>query len=88
MRHATDEDLDRVERLLDELRRIPELRERKRGSFSRGSRAFLHFHEDLGELYVDVRLATRFERMRVTNDEEQAHLLSAVRDAVRSSGPP
>jgi hypothetical protein len=55
VRHATEEDLDRVEPLLAELRRLPQLRERKRGSFSRGSRAFLHFHEDAGDFYVDVR---------------------------------
>ena len=43
VRHATDEDLDRGEPLLIELRQMPQLRERKRGSFSRGARAFLHF---------------------------------------------
>jgi hypothetical protein len=34
MRHATAEDLDRLEPLLAELRALPQLRERKRGSFS------------------------------------------------------
>jgi hypothetical protein len=38
---ATDEDLDRLEELLAELRELSQLRERKRGSFSRGSHAFL-----------------------------------------------
>jgi hypothetical protein len=61
---ATQDDLDRVEALLVELRKLPELRERKRGYFSRGSRAFLHFHEDAGDLYVDVRLDGAFRRMR------------------------
>jgi hypothetical protein len=56
VRHATQEDLDQVEALLLELRQLPQLRERKRGYFSRGSHAFLHFHEDAGDLYVDVRL--------------------------------
>jgi len=44
VRHATQEDLDRLEKLLAKLRELPQLRERKRGYFSRGSRAFLHFH--------------------------------------------
>jgi DNA-binding GntR family transcriptional regulator len=82
MRHATPEDLDRLEQLLAELRALPQLRERKRGYFSRGSRAFLHFHEDVGELYVDVRLASAFQRMRITSRREQATLLSQVRRAL------
>ncbi len=68
-----------------ELRKLPQLRERKRGSFSRGSRAFLHFHEDAGDYYVDVRLDSAFHRARVTRAEEQSDLLSRVRRAVEST---
>jgi hypothetical protein len=82
VRHATDADLDQIEALLAELRGFPQLRERKRGSFSRGSRAFLHFHEDAGEIYVDVRLGAEFERMKVTSDVEQADFLGHVRRAL------
>ncbi|MGA7172743.1 MAG: hypothetical protein WCB86_04720 [Candidatus Dormiibacterota bacterium] len=85
MRHATEHDLDQLEALLAELRALPQLRERKRGYFSRGSRAFLHFHEDLGELYVDVRLASTFHRLRITTGEEQAILLSRIRIALAST---
>jgi len=53
VRHASQTDLGRLEALLAELRKHPELRERKPGYFSRRSRAFLHFHEDAGYLYVD-----------------------------------
>ena len=63
MRHATQDDLDRLEPLLAELRNLPGLRERKRGYFSRKSRAFLHFHEDAGDFYVDVKLDGKFQRM-------------------------
>lgn len=86
MRHATQEDLDHVEELLGELRQLPQLRERKRGYFSRGSRAFLHFHEDAGDLYVDVRLDSEFQRMRVTSRREQAELLAQVRAALQPAG--
>jgi hypothetical protein len=82
MRHATPDDLDRAEPLLVELRKLPQLRERKRGSFSRGSHAFLHFHEDAGDLYVDVRLDGSFVRARVTSREEQDDLLSRIRRAL------
>jgi hypothetical protein len=68
-----------------ELRKLPQLRERKRGYFSRGSRAFLHFHEDAGNLYVDVRLDSAFERVKVTSRNEQADLVSRVRDALQST---
>ncbi|MFZ0664958.1 MAG: hypothetical protein WAM97_04330 [Acidimicrobiales bacterium] len=79
MRHATQEDLDRLEALLVALRTAPELRERKRGYFSRGSRAFLHFHaDDAGNLYVDVRLDDAFQRFRVTSPEEQADFQERV----------
>jgi Mg-chelatase subunit ChlD len=82
VRHATQEDLDRLEGLLAELRGLQQLRERKRGYFSRGSRAFLHFHEDAGDLYVDARLGDTFERMRVTSAVEQADFASRVREAL------
>ena len=79
MRHATAEDLDRLEPLLAELRALPQLRERKRGSFSRGSRAFLHFHEEAGDLYVDVRLDSAFQRLRVTSEADQAAFLAKIK---------
>ena len=85
MRHATHEDLDRLEALLLEVRRLPQLRERKRGYFSRGSRALLHFHEDAGDLYVDVRLDSRFERMKITSRDQQAYFLSRLREALQSA---
>jgi hypothetical protein len=85
VRHATQTDLDRLEALLAELRRLPQLRERKPGSFSRASRAFLHFHEDAGDLYADVRLDTEFQRMKVTSASGQAELLARVREALGSS---
>ena len=82
MRHATPDDLDRLEALLAELRRLPALRERKRGYFSRDSRAFLHFHEDAGDFYVDVKLDSKFQRMRVTSLSEQAEFLAQVSSAL------
>jgi hypothetical protein len=83
VRHATEQDLDQLEPLLVELRKLPQLRERKRGSFSRGSRAFLHFHADAGALYVDVRLESEFQRLKVTSHTEQADFLSLVNAALQ-----
>ena len=84
MRHATDQDLDRLEELLVELRKLPALRERKRGSFSRGAHAFAHFHADSGQLYVDVKLRGSFERLPVTTPEDQATFLLQLRRAIHT----
>jgi hypothetical protein len=85
VRHANQEDLDHLEPLLAGLRHLPQLRERKRGYFSRGSRAFLHFHEDGGDFYADVKLGSDFERARVTGPAEQADFLARVREALEPS---
>ena len=83
MRHATPAALDRLEALLAELRQLPGLREKKRGTFYRGGSAFLHFHEDPAGLFADVRLSgPDFSRRRVTSATEQRALLAAVRRAL------
>jgi hypothetical protein len=83
VRHVSAAGLDELEDLLLELRRVDGLMEKKRGVFYRGSRAFLHFHEDPTGLYADVRVNAEFERMRVKTKAERKRLLSAVRAAVR-----
>ena len=59
MKHAGPAALDRIESLLKEIRKREGLKEKTRGNFYRGSRAFLHFHEH-GEVefYADIRLAS------------------------------
>jgi hypothetical protein len=88
MRHATQEDLDQLEVLLAELRKLPPLRERRRGYFSRGNQAFLHFHEDAGDYYVDVKLDRKFQRMKVTSRSDQVVFLTRVKEALGSNGRP
>ena len=83
MKHVSTAGLDELDDLLLELRRVDGLIEKKRGVFSRGSRAFLHFHEDPTGLYADVRIDAEFERMRVTTKAERKRLLSVARAAVR-----
>lgn len=85
MRHATQDDLDHLEALLAEVRKLPQLRERRRGYFSRGERAFLHFHEDAGDYYVDVKLDSKFHRMKVTSRADQAHFLARVKEALHAA---
>ncbi len=79
MRHAGDAALDRIESLLDRLRTLDGLKEKKRGIFYRKTKPFLHFHEDAAGLFADVRnQAGQFERRRVETLKEQAACLAAV----------
>ena len=77
MRHARDQDLDRVEDLLVHLRALPGLVEKKRGVFYRKSRAFLHFHEDPKGMFADI--SDPDERIDVTEPAGQAALVAAAR---------
>jgi len=79
MKHAGPAALDRLEPCLEQLRKLPGLKEKSRGIFYRGSRAFLHFHEHGEEFYADVRLADDFVRLRTTTRAEKAHLMKRVR---------
>jgi hypothetical protein len=84
MRHITDARLDGIDDLLEQLRTVEGLTERKRGVFYRRSKAFLHFHEDGDDIYADVRFeGPDFDRRRVTTKAEQRSLVSAVRAATR-----
>lgn len=78
MRHATTPALDELEPFLSRLRALPSLVEKKRGVFYRGSKAFLHFHEDPSGLHADVRLDAEFERFRVQTPDEQDALLALI----------
>jgi hypothetical protein len=82
VRHAGDGDLDELDGLLAQLRRLRALREKKRGTFYRGARAFLHFHADPSGLFADVRFEDDFERVRVTTRDEQRRFVARVRQAV------
>jgi len=70
--------------LLDQLRTLPELKEKKTGVFYRKSRAFLHFHEDDGKLYADVRLSgLDFTRYPSTTKREQHTLFTTIAQGLK-----
>jgi hypothetical protein len=85
VRHAGLETLAELEGVLGDLRRTAGIVERRPGVFYRGSKAFLHFHEDPTGPYADVRLeaAGDFERFRVRTATERRQLLTRVRTALR-----
>jgi len=88
VRHATPAALDQLEAVLLELRRLGLLREKKRGTFYRGSKAFLHFHEDPEGLFADVKLdGGDFTRLRVSTVKERVAFLRAVAAALAKLSP-
>jgi hypothetical protein len=86
VRRAGEATLAELDDLLGELRRTPGLAERTTGVFSRGSKAFLHFHEDPAGPFADVRLEKEgdFERFSVRTAAERRRLLARVRTALRT----
>jgi hypothetical protein len=86
MRHARDQDLDRIDSLLTQLRALPGLTEKKRGVFYRKSKAFLHFHEDPKGMFADISGgASRMDvRIDVTEADGQAALMEAARRLLES----
>jgi hypothetical protein len=79
VRHATSATLQEIQPLLEELRSMPGLVEKRPGIFYRKSKAFLHFHEDSSGVHADVRFGVEFERVRVETEEERDALIARVR---------
>jgi hypothetical protein len=78
VKHAGPSALDRLEPLLRTLRTRDDLKEKSRGIFYRGGRAFLHFHEHGDEFFADVRLEADFERFPATTAVQRSALLKSV----------
>jgi len=85
MKHASAAALDRLEPLLKQIRKRTGLKEKSRGAFYCGSRAFLHFHEDGPRFFADIRLKEDFERFPATTAADRSALLTRI-DAVLKRG--
>ena len=83
MKHAGTDAIDALEDLLAEIRKFPDLREKKRGTFYRKSTAFLHFHEDPAGLFADLRDGKGWERLRVSTKAERKTMLAKLGKGVR-----
>jgi len=79
MRHATPAALDRLDDLLQAVRRQhPELREHKRGAFYRRGAGWLHFHEDPAGLFADLKVGGIWARFPVNSTAERAAFLARL----------
>ncbi|MGB3495475.1 MAG: hypothetical protein WBA57_22285 [Elainellaceae cyanobacterium] len=86
MKHASPKTIHSLFPLLEQIREIPGLKEKKQGIFYRKSKAFLHFHEDGSQIYADVRLGGEdFERFSSTTQNEQNVLLNRIREFLQST---
>lgn len=80
MKHATLETLVRYKPLLKKISAIEGLKEKKTGVYYVKSKAFLHFHEDDGDLFADVRLnPPEFDRLPATTARDQDSLIAAIK---------
>jgi hypothetical protein len=84
VKHAGPEAIARLAPVLAELRKLAPLSERSPGCFYRGSKAFLHFHEDAAGDFADVKVAGDWERARVVTAKERASLLRRARGLLAS----
>ena len=81
MKHASPQTLEALSSLLNELRLLPGITEKKAGIFYKGGKAFLHFHEDPTGFYADARLRDQdFTRFSVNSEDEMKSFLNALRD--------
>jgi hypothetical protein len=84
MKHAGAEALSTLGVLLEQLRAMPGLKERRPGIFYRGSVAFVHFHEDPAGLFADAKLVGKeFTRFAVGSKCEQVAFVQRIRAALR-----
>jgi hypothetical protein len=85
MKHAGREALDQLADLLDDIRKQDSLKEKKRGVFYQKAAAFLHFHEDPGGLFADLRAGLTWERLPVTTKAQRSRFLSRIRTVLKEA---
>ena len=83
MRHANAEDVERLAHIIAPVRALGALREPRPGTFYRGSVAFLHFHEDSGVFYADLKQDGDWQRYPLQTKSDTAKLLRALKAALR-----
>jgi len=81
VKHAGPAALDSLEPIIAEIRKLEGLKEKKRGSFYRGSVGFLHFHEDPAGFFADLKVGVEFTRMPVNNRREIEAFIRQARKA-------
>lgn len=68
MRHANEKDLKIIIALLRKIRSL----------------AFLHFHEDKGYLYADLKINDKWKRLSASTKPEQEKIMEEINILLRS----
>ena len=79
VKHASPIALDALEPLLQQLRSVGAITERRRGVFYRKSSAFLHFHEDPAGFFADLKAGPTWQRLPATTARDRRAIIAAVR---------
>ncbi len=83
MKHASKNTIQRLAPFLEQVRRLPSLKEKKPGVYYLRSKAFMHFHEEGVEIYADVRLTQPgFDRFHCSTKQQQQELLRLIAKAL------
>ena len=81
MAPAGPEALAKIQELIRQLRRIPQVREKQAGTFHLVGQAFVQFHEDEGKLIADLKKAsgTGFDRYPVDASPDQRKFIDEAK---------
>ncbi|MGH7924026.1 MAG: hypothetical protein ACREQH_05480 [Candidatus Binatus sp.] len=85
MKHAGSDALDQLEPILDEIRKLGGLKEKKRGAFYRGSIGFLHFHEDPAGFFADLKIGDDFVRFPINSKSQTQTFLRRAGAALKTA---
>jgi hypothetical protein len=86
MKHATTEALQQIGSLLGDLRRLPQMIERKPGVFYVKGKAFLHFHEDPAGLFADIKIRSDWTRFALKGAGERSAFLKLAARTLSDTG--
>ncbi len=79
MKHASEKTLSSIKDVLKSIRQNKFLKEKKKGVFYKQSQAFIHFHEDLGGLFADLKTNNEWKRFPVNTRNEKEHFLKEAK---------
>jgi hypothetical protein len=85
MKHAGPDALDQLEPILDEIRKLGGLKEKKRGAFYFGSSGFLHFHEDPAGFFADLKVDGDFARFPINSSSQTQTFLRRAAAALNAA---
>ena len=84
MKHAGPEALDQLEPILEEIRRLGALKEKKRGAFYYRSSGFLHFHEDPAGFFADLKVGDDYIRLPINSKTQTKTFLRRTAAALNA----